>query len=226
MDNTEFEDYVKMAMREKSGRHLHSLAEKQLALYLSYLYPRDCTVSEVGAVLGGRNDLIQFSFNGRRAVYEFFFSPNQVPQDLRLLEQCEAVIKVAILLDREVKPKLALEYFRKKPNHFPFLWLSDLLMPSRKEICLKQLRELIRLVNENIPFNFSLFVDMPKRPLLSGETVVGDYEVLGLPITHAVSKIINKVQRKSNGSVPISITVDTNDNSASGDVAGKFTVQY
>ena len=68
---------------------------------------------------------MQFAFNGRRVVFEFFFSPSQVPQDLRLLEQAKADVKIAILLDSAINSKLADEYFHKKPDHFPFLWLSD-----------------------------------------------------------------------------------------------------
>jgi hypothetical protein len=143
MPENEFDDFTELAKKDKAGRRLHSLVEKQLTLFLTRLYPNDCTVAEVSGVLGGRNDLMQFAFNGRRIVFELFFSPGQVPQDLRLLEQAKADIKIAIVLDREVNPKLADEFFHKKPDHFPFLWLSFLMMPSREKLCLAQLRELI-----------------------------------------------------------------------------------
>lgn len=129
------------------GEHVHL---GTLAALLSRLYPDDIIVQEVSGVLGGRNDLMQFAFNGRRAVFEFFFTPDQVPQDLRLLELANAEVKVAILLDRSVNPAVAEEYVRKKPDHFPYLWLSELMMPSKEAECLIRLRE---IVDENAPVN-------------------------------------------------------------------------
>jgi len=93
--------------------------------------------------LGGRNDLIQFFPNGRCVVFELFVTVSQVPQDLRLLEQSDADVKIAILLDEEINSKLAKEYFRKKPNHFPYVWLSEVLMSERESKCLNRLREVI-----------------------------------------------------------------------------------
>jgi hypothetical protein len=139
----EFDDFVKLVTKAKAARRLHPSVEVRLTALLARLYPNDCAVSEVTAVLGGRNDLIQFSFNGRRAVFELFFSPSQVPQDLRLLERAEAEVKIAILLDHEVNPKLADAFFHKKPDHFPYLWLSELMMSSKEAFCLAKLRELV-----------------------------------------------------------------------------------
>lgn len=146
----EYDDFVQMAKKAKKAHGLHSPVEKRLASLLSRLYSNDCIVPEVSAVPGGRNDLMQFSFSGRRAVFELFFSPSQVPQDLRLLELADADVKVAILLDQEINSKLAEEYFRKKPNHFPYLWLSDLMLLGQEEICLMKLCE---LVDEDFPTN-------------------------------------------------------------------------
>jgi hypothetical protein len=107
------------------------------------MYPDAPTVPEVSGVLGGRNDLIQFFFNGRRVVFELFFSPSQVPQDLRLLELAQADVRIAVLLDKQIDPKLATEYCRKKPDHFPYLWLSRVLLPQYETYCCARLRELI-----------------------------------------------------------------------------------
>src|SRR5260370_3346480 len=127
---------VRNAIREK---RLHSWVEERLVRLLKRLYPDSCPVPEVVGVLGGRNDLIQFFQNGRCVVFELFATVSQVPQDLRLLEQSSAVIKIAILLDEQINPKLAREYFRKKPNHFPYLWLSHVLLPQRDSKLLTQL---------------------------------------------------------------------------------------
>ncbi len=148
--NDELDQFIALATQAKARRRLHPDAERKLNSLLSRLYPDDIVVQEVFAILGGRIDLMQFAFNGRRAVFEFFFTPDQVPQDLRLLELAKAEIKVAILLDRSVNPAVAEEYVRKKPDHFPYLWLSELMMPSKEAECLIRLRE---IVDENASIN-------------------------------------------------------------------------
>jgi len=207
---------------------LHTLAQEKLALYLSRLYPRDCAVSEVSGVLGGRNDLMLFAFDGHRVVFEFFFSPSQVPQDLRLLEQAKADVKIAILLDREANPKLADEYFHKKPGHFPFLWLSYLMVPSQEEFCLALLRE---LVDEHFPKNLVLSVLLAKEPELqpsAGMSVLGTYTLAGpgASMNRAVSMISQQIRSMSNGSTCVSFSLDTAERSTSSEVAGNITVQY
>jgi hypothetical protein len=127
----------------KKEKRLHSWVEERLSGLLKNLYPDSYPVPEVGGVLGGRNDLIQFFQNGRRVVFELFATVRQVSQDLRLLEQSSAQVKIAILLDEQVNPKLANEYFHKKPDHFPFIRLSEVVMPGRELACLDQLREII-----------------------------------------------------------------------------------
>jgi hypothetical protein len=127
----------------KRRNKLHPIVEERLKELLVRLYPDSHPVSEVAGVLGGRNDLIQFFFNKRRVLFELFFSPSQVPQDLRLLEQSTADVKIAVLLDRKFKPELADTYFRKKPEPFPYVWLSDLMLRKREAYCQARFRELI-----------------------------------------------------------------------------------
>lgn len=137
------DSYIESIKKIKRKKQLHSLVESRLSILLSKIYPDACPVSEVSGVLGGRNDLLLFSFTGRRVVFELFFSPSQVAQDLRLLEQSSADIKVAILLDNEINSKLSTEYFRKRPDPFPFIWLKWIMKPEFEMICLQRLRELI-----------------------------------------------------------------------------------
>ncbi len=136
-----FEEEVK---RLKRSKQLHQTVEKRLSNLLTRLFPESCAVPEVSGVLGGRNDLMQFFPNGGRAVFELFASPSQVPQDLRLLEQSAADVKLAILLDREIDPKLADRFFHSKPDSFPFQWLSQVLMPKYEADCLKFLCDEIK----------------------------------------------------------------------------------
>lgn len=130
-------------MRLKRAHQLHPAVEKRLTLLLKELYPNDHIVSEIGGILGGRNDLMQFSSSGKKIVFELFASPSQVPQDLRLLEQSIAEVRVAILLDPEVNQKLSDEYFRKKPDPFPFIWVKEVMVEEWRHICQARLRELI-----------------------------------------------------------------------------------
>jgi hypothetical protein len=135
--------YFESIKNIKRKNELHPQVEARLSTLLTKIYPEDCPVSEVSGIPGGRNDLILFSFTGRRIVFELFFSPSQVSQDLRLLELSNADIKIAVLHDDEVNPKLSAEYFHKKPDHFPYLWLKWLMDPDWESICLQRLRELI-----------------------------------------------------------------------------------
>lgn len=137
------DEYLKFVRNLKSKNRLHDTVEKRLTELLSMIFPDAHCTSEVAGILGGRNDLMQFFFNGRRVVFELFFSPSQVPQDLRLLEQNQADVKIAILLDGDINPKLADEYFRKKPEHFEYLWLWDVLNKKNESFCLARLREII-----------------------------------------------------------------------------------
>jgi hypothetical protein len=145
-----FQRFATYVDKEKKEKRLHSRVAERLSGLLKRLYPDSSPLPEVGGILGGRNDLIQFFPNGRRVVFELFATVSQVPQDLRLLEQSTADVKIAILLDGQINPDLAKEYFRKKPDHFPYLWLSDVLMPERESTCLEQLREMIesRVANQ------------------------------------------------------------------------------
>lgn len=124
-------------------RELHSAVETRLKHLLDLTFPDSKSISEVGGVLGGRNDLIQFFYSGRRVVFEVFASQSQVPQDLRLLEQCDAQVKIAVLLDWDVDRQVSTELFRKRPNHFPFLWVSQVLDPRLEPLAIARLRELI-----------------------------------------------------------------------------------
>ena len=130
-------------VRLKRAHKLHPAVESRLTILLKELYPSDHIVREIGGILGGRNDLMQFSSTGKKIVFELFASPSQVPQDLRLLEQSIAEVRIAILLDPEVDRKLSDEYFRKKPDPFPFIWVKEVMVEEWKHICQARLRELI-----------------------------------------------------------------------------------
>ena len=127
----------------RKSKKLHTVVEERLEELISKHFSDTKPVSEVSAVLGGRNDLVQYFFNSRKVVFEIFCSASQVPQDLRLLEQCDANIKIAIFLDANIDEKVSTQYFRKKPDVFPFLWLKGILDEKYEDIIAARLHEII-----------------------------------------------------------------------------------
>lgn len=248
-DSDEFKSFIEQAKKDKKSRHLHTRSQKQLMLYLSELFSHDCAVSEIAGVLGGRNDLMHFAFDGRSAVFEFFFSPSQVPQDLHLLEQSKAEIKIAILLDKEINYKLADEYFHKKPDTFPHLWLSDLLIESRKKYYLIILHNLLSLSNVKKSSNWN--VSMLEQKMddsskvikvnniseldsalssYSGKTVTGKYDFSGMSLDENLPKMFEEAQKNINAT-PVSFSVgitkiESTSISLPSNIKGNITVQY
>lgn len=145
MNKTEFQLFCEWVNAAMPKHQLHSAVQTRLRQLLAKEFPDNAAVTEISAVKGGRNDLIYYLQDGKRAVFEFFCSTSQVPQDLRLLEQADAHWKIAILLDVELRPDLAENYFRKKPDSFPFLWLSQIIMPGKESECLAKLRTLLTM---------------------------------------------------------------------------------
>jgi hypothetical protein len=110
---------------------------------MSSRYPVSLLDVPMAFVPRGRNDLVHYLFDGRRVVFEVFTSTSQVPHDLRLLERAQAHARVAILLDEAVDARLAREYFRKCPDAFPFLWVSDILDPQQEAATAAKLATLL-----------------------------------------------------------------------------------
>jgi hypothetical protein len=205
----EFDHFCVWARQCKTKRKLHPTVEAHLARLLALEFPSTYVVPEIGAVKGGRNDLIQYSHDGKRAVFELFFSTSQVPQDLRLLEQADAHWKIAILLDEAVKSDLPRAYFRKKPDAFPHLWLSQIMMPGKWVECRQLLRQLLTSeplherkstvsVSPNIVGNYNavaggdvVFTERRvTRPILSREP--GD---ISEETAHAISELIRRLDK-------------------------------
>jgi hypothetical protein len=120
MDRTEFERFSDWVTTSLPKHQVHSAFQNALRSLLLAEFPNTTAIPEVYAVAGGRNDMVQYTQDGKRAVFELFCSPSQVPQDLRLLERVDAHWKVAVLLDEQVNTELAANFFRKKPEGLPF----------------------------------------------------------------------------------------------------------
>jgi len=151
MNDTEFERFCDWVKTSLPKHQVHAAFQKSLGSLLSAEFPGTTAIGEVYAVAGGRNDMVQYTQDGKRAVFELLCSPTRVPQDLRLLERAEAHWKVAVLLDKEINPALAATFFRKKPEGLPFLWLSQVIMPSRAAECRAKLRQLLTMAPLDAP---------------------------------------------------------------------------
>jgi len=142
-DKTEFQFFCEWAKTALPKHQVHAAFQNSLRDLLSSEFPTTTSVTEVCAVPGGRNDMVQYNQEGTRAIFELFCSPSQVPQDLRLLERAEAHWKIAVLLDPEINPNLPETFFHKKPEGLPFLWLSQVMMPGKAVECRTKLRQLL-----------------------------------------------------------------------------------
>ena len=145
MEKTEFERFADWVNASLPSHQVHAAFQNALQSLLSAEFPGTTAIPEVYAVVGGRNDLVQYAQDGKRAVFELFCSPSQVPQDLRLLERADAHWKIAVLLDKQINHDLATNFFRKKPEGLPFLWLSQVIMPSKAADCRAMLRQLLTM---------------------------------------------------------------------------------
>lgn len=145
MEKTEFQRFCEWAREALPKRQLHGAVQTRLRQLLATEFPDNAAIAEISAVKGGRNDLIHYWQDGKRAVFELFCSTSQVSQDLRLLELADAHWKIAILLDKELRSDLAEAYFRKKPESFPFLWLSQIMMPGKESESRVKLRTLLTM---------------------------------------------------------------------------------
>ncbi|MBE7502224.1 MAG: hypothetical protein HS113_18375 [Verrucomicrobiales bacterium] len=145
MQQSEFELFCEWASAALAKHQAHAAFQNALRALLAAEFPGSTAVAEVYAVAGGRNDMVQYWQDGKRAVFELFCSPSQIPQDLRLLERAEAHWKTAVLLDEAVNPDLSATFFRKKPEGLPFLWLSQVIMPAKATECRLKLRQLLSM---------------------------------------------------------------------------------
>ena len=145
MDKTEFQRFADWVAASLPKHQVHTAFQNALKALLTAEFPSTTAIAEVYAVAGGRNDMVQYAQDGKRAVFELFCSPSQVPQDLRLLERAEVHWKIAVLLDEQINPELAANFFRKKPEGLPFFWLSQVMMPSKTAECRAKLRQLLSM---------------------------------------------------------------------------------
>lgn len=139
-----FKEFKYEILKIRKERKLHSISEENLKNILLEIYPGTYSVCETN-VNGGREDLNFFIPPLNYKVhFEIFASKSQVPQDLRLLENSKSDLQIAIIIDKEIDPKVIEEYYRKKPDN-PFICfkLSELFLEESIEEFKDTLKEKI-----------------------------------------------------------------------------------
>ena len=139
--SAEFVEEIKGLRRE---RKLHARIASALLETVKELFPDWVCIAEISQTPGGRNDAVLFECAGDSICFELFGSRSQVDRDLLLLFQSPAKRKIAILIDREIDPKIADAYYRKRPHApFPSIWVSDLLLDDRRSTLQSKLTQYV-----------------------------------------------------------------------------------
>lgn len=138
------EDYVAKILRLRQANQLHSFVEERLIEACKDLFPELHPIKEVQGLAGGRNDLMLFQFNAHKILFEIFGTASQVSRDLRILDKTQADIKIAIIIDKEVDPKVFERFLRENPEgNYPFVFIGEIVDPSRAHEGRLKLYELI-----------------------------------------------------------------------------------
>lgn len=128
-------NFITSVRLHRRRRTLHGAVTQALVKSVGRLFPGWVCMSEVLQTPGGRNDAVLFNADGTTVCFELFGSSSQVDRDLLLLRDSTAQRKVAILVDREVDPRVAAAYYRKRPHEpYPAILVSDLLLAERAHL--------------------------------------------------------------------------------------------
>ena len=139
--------YIGIIKGLRKENKLHGFVEKRLIKMLNHIAPELYCINEIQGLLGGRNDLLAFEYNGRKILFEIFASASQVSRDLLILHKTDADVKIAIIIDKEVDEKVSNNFFRQNPsNEYPYFFLKELLI---KEHLPKSTLKLIKLIKSD-----------------------------------------------------------------------------
>jgi hypothetical protein len=139
------QDYIDWIRAIRKGKELHNYVENRLKEILSKILPEYHAVKEPQALAGGRNDLMLFEFSGRKVLFEIFATKSQVSRDLRILDKTKADVKIAIVIDKEIDPKVFERFIRENPeDNYPFIFVGELFEKGLSQICPFKLLELIK----------------------------------------------------------------------------------
>ncbi len=127
----------------RKAKKLHTEVENRLSSLISQISIDYIPVKEPVGLAGGRNDLLLFEFSGRKVLFEVFATRGQVSRDLRILDKTKANIKIAVIIDREIDPKVFDAFVKENPeDNYPYIFISEVFEETPKMISLK-LRQLI-----------------------------------------------------------------------------------
>ncbi|OGU59955.1 MAG: hypothetical protein A2V66_16265 [Ignavibacteria bacterium RBG_13_36_8] len=126
------EDFSKFILPLREKNQLHSQVEANLSAIIDEIYP-DCFPSTECNVDGGRIDVfIHFQGSTTKIHFEIIASEYQVTKDLLLLGRSTADAKVALLMDKDLDPKVGTKYFRENPsNSYPWFYLSTIFLKHK-----------------------------------------------------------------------------------------------
>jgi hypothetical protein len=116
----------------RNGR-LHDLIGRYVKQLASRLSNHFSTITEIQAVAGARNDALSTS-SGCEILWEFFGTASRVEEDLRKLErdQNPMRLKVAVVLDADLDPKLHEEFIRRvQGSQVRYVTFFDLVLANR-----------------------------------------------------------------------------------------------
>jgi len=137
------DDMVQRIADLRRRKQLHTVVENRIMELASRVAPEFYPAKEPHGLAGGRNDLMLFDFSGRKVLFEVFATAGQVSRDLRILDKTRADVKIAVVIDREVDPRVLDRFLRENPeSNYPFIFVSEFLADQPIECCLK-LRQLI-----------------------------------------------------------------------------------
>ncbi len=162
----DFKIYSNYIKSNRKKNLLHPIAERNLQIILKEVCPESHPVNESN-INGGRVDLVYyFDSTGHSIHFEIFASYSTVMKDLRLLEQSEFDIQVAILIDNEIDTSVSKKYFKEKPtNPFPFFNLSQIFMDNKIETFKREISNLIKT------FKLSMKSEVLRSDLMPTELV-------------------------------------------------------
>src|SRR5258708_1742374 len=116
----------------RNGR-LHDLIGRYVKQLASRLSNHFSTITEIQAVAGARNDALSTS-SGCEILWEFFGTAGRIEEDLRKLERDQNAmrLKVAVVLDADLDPKLHQKFIRKvQGSHIKYVTFFDLVLANR-----------------------------------------------------------------------------------------------
>lgn len=143
-DNIRRVAFWKRMRRLRKERRFHTYLQTRLSDLCSELFPGLHPIREIQGLAGGRNDLMFFEFNGRKVLIEIFGTRSQVSRDLRLLDNTQADVKMAVIIDKEVDPRVFEQFLRENPErNYPFIFASEVADPARAHIGRLKLYEVV-----------------------------------------------------------------------------------